>query len=115
MGKERKTLGVRVDWYTRTCLTVIAVLLTVLIVGLWADYTPSADQAGAALRREGPAKPFVDNSTQAEIVQVTRAQDRTTAKIGELITLLQSGQVKVQVAPEGRGKGGTNGPAKAGK
>ena len=115
MGKERKTLGVRVDWYTRTCLTVIAVLLTVLIVGLWADYTPSVDQAGAALRREGPPKPFVNNSTQAEIMQVVRAQDRATAKIGELIALLRSGQVKVQVADDGRDKGGANGPAKAEK
>ena len=114
MGKERKTLRVRVDWYTRACLTVIAVLLTVLIVGLWADYTPSAEPAAAA-RAAASGKPFVDHSTQAEIAQVVRAQDRTTVKIGELITLLQSGQVKVQVSADPSSKGGTDGSSKAGK
>ena len=112
MGKERKTVRVRVDGYTRACLTVIAVLLTVLIVGLWADYTPSADQARAAVGLATPGKPFVDNSTKAEIQQVVRAQERTTAKIGELITLLSSGQVKVQVAPDNTGKGGSDGSAR---
>ena len=80
-------------------------LLTVLIIGLWADYTPQASRAEAT-------KPFIDNSTQAEIVQVIRAQDRTTAKLTELITLLKSGQVKVKVADEGKPAGGANGSAK---
>ncbi len=115
MGKERRTLRVRVDGYTRTCLTVIAILLTVLIVGLWADHAPSVDRAEAVLRRPKPEKPFLDTSTQAQIVQVVRAQDRTTAKIAELIALLRSGQVTVKVADDGKAKGGPNGPAKDGK
>ena len=90
MDKNKETLKVRVDWYTRTCLTAIAVLLTVLILGLWADYTPQARQAEAA-------KPFVDNGPQAMIIQMVKAQDRTTAKLSELIALMRSGQVKVEV------------------
>ncbi len=108
MGKERETLKVRVDGYTRVCLTAIAVLLTVLIIGLWADYTPQAPQAQAT-------KPFLDNSTQAEIVQLIRAQDRATAKIAELITLLKSGQVTVKVADDGKAAGGANGSTKTAK
>lgn len=106
MGKEKETFRVRVDGYTRVCLTVIAVLLTVLIVGLWADHTPSADQARAA-------KPFVETGTQAQIVLLVRAQDRTTAKIAELITLLKSGQVKVQIDQKGgKSAGGSNASVK---
>lgn len=106
MAKEQKTVRVRVDGYTRVCLTVIAVLLTVLIVGLWADYTPSPERAQAA-------KPFVETSTQVQIVQMIRAQDRTTAKIAELIALLKSGQVKVQL--DEKDKGGADGPTKKAK
>lgn len=108
MGKEHRTLRVRVDAYTRVCLTVIAVLLTVLIIGLWADHTPSADQARAA-------KPFLDNSTQAEIMQMVRAQDRTTAKVAELIALLQSGQLTVKVDDSAKTPGAAHVPAKAAK
>ena len=107
MGKERETLKVRVDGYTRVCLTAIAVLLTVLIVGLWADYTPQASQA--------QGKPFLDNSTTAELKEVARAQDRTTAKITELITLLRSGQVTVKVADDGKTAGGPNDSTKTTK
>ena len=107
MGKERETLKVRVDGYTRVCLTAIAVLLTVLIVGLWADYTPQASQA--------QGKPFLDNSTTAELKAVVRAQDRTTAKITELITLLRSGQVKVKVDGDPKAAGGPNDSTKTKK
>ena len=97
MEKNSETLKVRVDWYTRTCLTAIAVLLTVLIIGLWADHTPQAPRASA--------KPFVESGTQAQIIQVVKAQDRTTAKLTELIALMRSGQVKVEVVA-GQGKDG---------
>jgi len=100
METKRQTLRVRVDWYTRTCLTAIAVLLTVLVIGLWADHAPRGPEAQAA-------KPFVESGTQVQIVQLVRAQDRTTAKISELIALLRSGQVKVDlVGGEGRSSGG---------
>jgi len=98
MDRSNETFKVRVDWYTRTCLTAIAVLLTVLILGLWADYTPQAQQASAK-------QPFVETGTQAQIVEMVKAQDRTTAKLTELIALMRSGQVKVEVVG-GEAKGG---------
>lgn len=93
MRKDKEQLRVRMDGYTRLCLTVIAVLLAVLIVGLWADHAPVADEAHAK-RPEA--------STE---VQILKAQKQTTAKLDELITLLKSGNVKVQ-AVQGSDKGG---------
>jgi len=111
MDKERGTLKVRVDWYTRACLTAIAVLMTVLIIGLWADYTPQGQSAFG-----GSAKPFVESGTQAQIIQVVKAQDRTTAKLTELIALLRSGQVKVEVVgAKAKGGGQSNGTDKTKK
>jgi hypothetical protein len=94
MGKERKTMAnqpnmqVRVDGYTRVCLTAIAVLLTVLICGLWAQRSPTPQQAQAA-------QVFANSS--ARLDDVVNAQTTTTQKLTELISLMKSGQVKVQV------------------
>jgi len=79
-----------VDAYTRVCLTAIAVLLTVLIVGLWADHAPIAGQAHA----KGA---FVDSGMQSQLVAMVKAQQKTTAKLDQLIGVLKSGQVKVHV------------------
>jgi len=85
---ERKEIQVRVDGYTRVCLTVIAVLLTVMIIGLWADAVPSADTAPAATAAMAPG---------VQRAAILAAQKQTTARIGELIALLKSGDVKVRV------------------
>lgn len=95
MRSDKETLRVRMDAYTRVCLTVIAGLLTVLIIALWADYTPQ-------LRQVQAKGPFVDTSTQTQLVQLVGAQNKTTAKLQELISLLRSGEVKVQLAQEAR-------------
>ncbi|MCE5276646.1 MAG: hypothetical protein ABFD92_14660 [Planctomycetaceae bacterium] len=87
MTGNRRDVRIRVDRYTQVCLTVIAVLLTVLIVGLWADFTPSARSARAA-----------DDATAAEATkQLLEAQNKTTAAIERLPDVLRSGEVKVQV------------------
>ena len=85
---QEKTIKVSVDTYTRVCLSIIAVLMTVIIVGLWAE-TPSPVS-------EAPAgELFLDSSSQrAELVKVSQ---ETNAKLEKLIELLKSGDVKVQV------------------
>lgn len=83
---------VRVDGYTRVCLTAIAVLLTVLVLGLWAERSPGTGEVRAA-------KQFLDSSAQRNAV--LKAQETTNSKLGELISLLKSGQVKVQIAKDG--------------
>ncbi len=90
---EKQDVRIKVDGYTRFCLTVIAVLLTVLIVGLWADAVPSVGDAQGA-------KSFGDSGGQRE--EMTRLQKNTTEKLNELISLLKSGEVKVQVVRPGK-------------
>ncbi len=87
----RKTVTVHVDNYTRVCLTIIAVLLTVAIVGMWADRTPSVPSARAG-------ELFADAAAgrQAQL----DATKETNQKLSDLIDLLKSGQVKVQTVSD---------------
>ena len=87
MMRNRRNIQIRVDRYTQVCLTAIAVLLTVLIIGLWADFVPSARSARAA-----------DDATAAEQAkQLLEAQNKTTAAVDKVADVLRSGEVKVQV------------------
>ena len=100
MRRRRNDVQIRVDWYTRLCLTVIAVLLTVLIVALWADRAPDGRQA--------VAKDVFDPSKGQRSVVVT-AMEKNTSKLAEIAALLRSGQVKVQVVSvKGALPGGAN-------
>ena len=112
MSDNRETMRVRIDGYTRLCLTAIAVLLTVMIIGLWADHAPTPAPAMGQIN-----KPFLDTSTQTQLVELVKAQRQTTAKMDELIRLLRSGQVKVKIAgqPEKNKGGKKNAAAKAKK
>ena len=92
MRDNGEKLPVRTDAYVRVCLTAIAVLLAVLVVGLWGDHAPPAVAAPAA------RGPFLDSSTQTQLVELVRAQEKTTAKLDELLRLFKSGRVKVQLA-----------------
>ena len=84
---------IRVDAYTRVCLTVIAVLLSVLIVGLWAETVPGQSRAFA--QNSNPPKFMLDGAGQRKAA--IEAQEKTTRKLEELITLFTTGQAKVQV------------------
>lgn len=92
---DNERIHVRLDTYTRVCLGAITVLLTVLIVGLWAQM-PLAGTAGAA------------DTTFAPSLTSYKAQEITNAKLDELIALLKDGSVKVQVVGEARDAGGGN-------
>jgi hypothetical protein len=100
--EERTT--VRVDWYTRACLTAISVLLTVLVIGLWAD-TPviSTDRAGAA---DGSG--YVNKQAKEAVLEgrwgtasaagkVAAVQSDTNKRLEELIQMLRKGEARVQV------------------
>lgn len=84
-------ITVHVDKYTKFCLTAIAALMTVLIVMLWAQ-GPTVPQAQAA-------EPFLDAAGDRKAA--VDAAKETNQKMGDLIDLLKSGQVKVQVVQEG--------------
>ena len=100
MGHEKQNMRVRVDGYTRCCLTVIAVLLTILVVGLWADAVPDAPPVKAA-EKKPPELPHPARKTQ-ELLEEFR---KSNVKLDELIRLFKTGQAKVQVdSTEGKKK-----------
>ena len=82
-----KDMKVRVDGYTRFCLTAIAILLTITVIGLWSE----AFRSNEALA----AQPFADTSAQREALLAVQKQ--TNAKLDSLIDMFKSGQAKVQV------------------
>ena len=89
-----------VDGYTRFCLTAIMVLLTVLVVGLWAE---GPDLTG---RSEAAPKPKMNLSAEtkyrAAILagqrELTQAAQQTNQKLDKLIRLLESGKLEVVVS-----------------
>ncbi|MGB2823078.1 MAG: hypothetical protein WBF17_18990 [Phycisphaerae bacterium] len=88
MGKEQQQVHLRVDAYTRVCLTIIAALLTVLIIGLWAEGVHPAREAMGV-------NGIPDSGLQRN--QMIKALEASTAKLDKLITLFESGSAKVQV------------------
>lgn len=111
MKPTDQDITVKVDAYTRTCLSIIAVLLTVLIVGLWADAWPdrSAEAANPAAARTDVFKGSV--AGRDDLLKVSQG---ISTKLDRIMNLLRSGQVKVQVqegaSPAGKGRavGGKN-------
>lgn len=93
-AQKTQRIQVRVDAYTRVCLTVIAVLLTVLIVGLWADRGPGSPQAQAQVKAQAKAGIPDAGSQRAAL---TKGLEDSTSKIEELIRLFETGSAKVQV------------------
>ena len=108
MSNNGQKVELRVDAYTRVCLTVIAVLLTVLIVGLWAEGVPNARPAMGAAPAVPPLAPGIPNAGQQR-EQLVRETANVAAKLDRLIHLFESGDAKVQVSEAGK-----DGPAKGG-
>ena len=96
MNVARTRPTVVVDRYTRCCLTIIAVLLTVLIVALWADGPVSPAVSGAAPAPEAQQSGI--GNPAAQRMAVVKAINSTNAKLERIIGLLTSGKIKVTVA-----------------
>ena len=100
MANNQRRVRIQVDAYTRVCLTVLAGLMTILIVALWADGVNVSDSAGAR-------EVFLDSSAQRNaIIAETK---KTNQKLDELISLLRSGSVKVQVLSKDAKQAGGSG------
>ena len=91
MCGQDEEIRVRMDGYTRVCLTAIAVLLTVLMIGLWAEETPQVGQARAE-------RSLLKRGAQSQLVDLIKAQKKTNAELSELIRFLKSGKLTVQMA-----------------
>lgn len=98
-----------VDGYSRLLLTLIAGLMVVLVLSLWAG-SPQLTSRGLAAGKEVPAVDFSDPGAQRIAMQAaaegtnTRL-DKVNEKLDRLIKLLESGKIHVAVVPED-GKGG---------
>jgi len=79
-------------------MTVIAVLLSVLIVALWAQPLPVSGQAMAA-----PSAGIPDSGRQREII--IKELEKSNSKLEDLIRLFKSGKAKVQVVQDGKAAG----------
>ena len=110
MNEKQGRIQIRVDAYTRVCLTVIACLLTVLIIGLWADRGPSARDAHAA------DKPIAYVGAQRQaMIRAAEGIEQNTEAMKKLTRLFETGEAKVQVMEPAGQKGGANAPARSGK
>lgn len=98
MSKTQREVEIRVDVYTRCCMTVIAVLLSVLIVALWAQPLPVSGQAIAA-----PSAGIPDAGRQRQIM--IKELEKNNSKLEQLIRLFESGKAKVQVVQDGKSAG----------
>ncbi|MCJ7543838.1 MAG: hypothetical protein MUP47_04610 [Phycisphaerae bacterium] len=96
MRDRERQIRLRVDAYTRFCLTALVVLMSVMIVGLWAEGVPSAAPAGAAGPSDRPVERYQPRSA-LDISELVAVEERTNAKLDEIKKLLESGQAKVQV------------------
>ena len=112
MKPTDQDITVKVDAYTRTCLSIIAVLLTVLILGLWADAWP--DRSAGAAYPVVAKKADVFKGSVAGRDDLVKVSQGISSKLDQMMNLLRSGQVKVQVqdglSPAGKRKavGGKN-------
>lgn len=96
MRDRERHIRLRVDAYTQFCLTALVVLMSVMIVGLWAEGVPVPSRAGAAGPADAPVERYQPRSA-LDISQLVAVQERTNTKLDEIKKLLESGQAKVQV------------------
>jgi len=104
MERPGERASVVLDGHSRFCLTAICVLLTVLILGLWAEgpVGPSEGAAAPPARPAGGQFEGIGNPSSQRMAMVRGIQE-TNRKLDEILTLLKSGKVKVALA-EGEGK-----------
>lgn len=116
MERRRETVRMQVDAYTRVCLTAIAVLLTLTVIGLWSDRGPGGRAAQARTYspndKDAPDR-AAQTDTSAEKARVEQVSPfvglreetiKSNEKLQELINVLRSGEVKVQVVKGEKGE-----------
>jgi hypothetical protein len=93
----------KVDWYTRFCLTAIMVLLTVVVLGLWAEGVPSAGKALAADSNNKMFTPPPDRYQKYSTLnldEMVGISTQTNQKLDEIKKLLESGNAKFQIVAD---------------
>ena len=110
---QEKTGGftVRIDGYTRFCLSAIVVLLTVLIIGLWAEGPipgiPDADGAIVKAPRSGSSTLNLLDARSQRAAMLNAARE-TNRKLDKIVDLLKSGNIRVSIVEAGKEKKAAN-------
>ena len=110
MSDKQDRVVVRVDAYTRACLTVIAALLTVLIAALWAEGVPAARRASAAMAPGATPPPMGIPDAGGQRDRLVKEMEKVTARLDRLVSLFETGKAKVLVSAEGKEAGKDNAP-----
>jgi|GEM_PF-3395036 len=85
----------RVDNYTRATLTLIAALLAVLVVGLWAERPSRVAQAQQAVK---DSVPFY--AQREALFRTADGAEKSAASLKRLVELFETGQAKAQVSSD---------------
>ena len=106
--KPADVTTVHIDGYTRFCLSAIVVLLTILIVGLWANGPASDVSDASAAAKESKSGRSTLNliDARAQRVGTLKAAQKTNKQLDKIIALLKSGEIRVSIAGEGKEKEG---------
>ncbi|KPK86301.1 MAG: hypothetical protein AMJ81_01605 [Phycisphaerae bacterium SM23_33] len=88
------------DRYTRCCLTAIAILLTVLVIGLWATGPVGPAPTSAAPPAAAEADTSGIGNPAAQRAATIQAINTTNQKLDRIISLIESGKIKVTVVQE---------------
>ena len=102
MNKRQRKIQINIDGYTRFCLTAIMVLLTVLVIGLWADipFTPAAQAVkGSTLvsRERFRNSRSARKQMLSEQGAALKYQKDTVKRLDDLIELFEAGNAKVRI------------------
>ncbi len=108
MKQTQGRITISIDGYTRVCLTAIAVLMTILIIGLWASGPEpmSGEQAVAAARRVKPDKTLLD--ARAQRMELLKEARETNKKLDKIVAVLKGGEMRVVLAESKTKKGKSN-------
>ncbi len=103
MNERTEGRTVRIDGYTRFCLSAIVVLLAILIVGLWAEgpISPIPDAAGANVSKTPSG---ILPNAGAQRMDMIKAIGVTNDKLDKIISLLKSGNIRVSLVEAGKEK-----------
>lgn len=99
----------RLDAYTRLCLTALIVLLSLLVGLLYAhlpSLTPSAQAQQSEVKRAND--PLAIPNAWAQRDAQTRVIEETNKKLDKIIDLLESGQIKIIAVPEDKNNDANN-------
>ena len=104
---QSRGVTISIDGYTRFCLTAITVLLTVMVIGLWAnDPASTVSDAAAAARKPVvlPSDQTILPNAGSQRLAILRATRATNEKLDKIVDLLKSGEIRVVLVESKPGK-----------